>query len=387
MSDDILDYADLVARYETGLVDNLRSFGFQTEYLDLWVPDADLSRSLLNLFNAAAEVGQSSLTVRIPAGALGTLQAAGFPAQAAKHGELSIEEQLGGGAVLRITNLHVVTLGAVVPPTAGPVVRTSDSGATGADLATSTDEALLQPATLPEPYAAGLRAADKAAPAPSGHSGLISARAEIDGLIAEVSIDPQDHVIHGFTVTGAHGPDMTDLMAVLARICLGLPVFEAADHGAIRLEHLLRGDAPRPRPGIIIPETINLAFRLVSALLRAILADYRVKTGFSDRTNTFDVTPGPRWMTADEDGRRAQLTEAFIKAGFQPEDVGIVAIEYDVRVVISLGEALAKDPARSLAALERQMKRSVDGRLELFLSEVKDSNKLRRLSEQKGTAR
>lgn len=175
-------------------------------------------------------------------------------------------------------------------------------------------------------------------------------------------------------------------MAVLARVCVGLPVFEAADHGAIRLEHLLRGDAPRPRPGIVIPETVDPAFRLVSALLRAMLTEYRSRTGYSDRTNTFDARPGPRWMNADDDGRRALLAEAFTKAGFQPKDVGVVAIEYDVRVVVSLGEAFAKDPARALAALERQMKHSIDGRLELFLSEVKDSNKLRRLSDQKGKA-
>ena len=76
MSEDILDYTDLIARYETGLIENLRSFGFQTEYLDLWVPDANLSRSLLNLFDTAAEVGRRSLAVRILADAVAELKRA-----------------------------------------------------------------------------------------------------------------------------------------------------------------------------------------------------------------------------------------------------------------------------------------------------------------------
>jgi hypothetical protein len=91
-------------------------------------------------------------------------------------------------------------------------------------------------------------------------------------------------------------------------------------------------------------------------------------------------------MQADEAGRRAQLAEAIARSGFVPEDVTVVAIEYDVRVVVSLGPALTINSAHALAALERHIKQHVDGRLELFLSDVTDSNKLRRLSEQKGDA-
>ena len=116
------------------------------------------------------------------------------------------------------------------------------------------------------------------------------------------------------------------------------------------------------------------------------LADYRRTTGFRDSANTFDIEPGPRWMLADDAARRAQLAKAFALGGFGAEDVDVVAIEHDVRVVVSLGGLLAKDPARALAVLERQMKQRVDGRLELFMQEVKDSNKLRRLSEQKSKA-
>src|SRR5947207_8979963 len=105
MSEDILDYADLVARYQTGLIENLRSFGFQTEYLDLWVPDEDLSRSLLNLFDAAAAVGHRSLAVRVPVNAL-ALKQAGLPDHAAKRGRFSMDDG-DRGAVVRISDLRL----------------------------------------------------------------------------------------------------------------------------------------------------------------------------------------------------------------------------------------------------------------------------------------
>ena len=384
MSKDILDYADLVDRYQTGLIENLRSFGFQTDYLDLWVPDEDLSRSLLNLFDAAAEVGRRSLAVRIPANAVAGLKQSGLPDLAARRGRFSIENG-NRGAVLRISDLRVAS--AASPATHAPAfIPGAVKADTRAAANTSADDMLQQPLQLSEPYASNLATADKRLPAASTKPALVQVRAEVDGLILEGAIDPADHSIEGMTATGTRSEAACHLMAVLARLCHGLPILEAADHGAIRLEYLLRGDAPRPRPGIVIPETTEPAFRFVSALLRAMLADYRQKTGYQDRINTWDVGPGPRWMQADDVARRIQLAAAFALGGFREEDVAVVAIEHDVRVVVSLGGLLAKDPARALGALERQMKRHVDGRLELFLQDVKDSNKLRRLSEPKSKA-
>ena len=385
MSEDILDYSDLIRRYEAGLIEKLRSFGFQTEYLDLWVPDADLSRSLLNLFDAAAEVGHRSLAVRIPADAVAELKQAGLPDLAAKRGRFSMEAG-NRSTVLRITDLHIVktsTQGSQIPKASIDIM---DGKAARAATELRLDNVLKQPQSLSEPYATHLATADKGSPAPSPRPGLVQAQAEIDGVTLAAAIDATNHCIQVITVNGTRSEVLRNLLAVTASLSHGLPVVEAADHGAIRLEYLLRGDAPRPRAGIIIPESIDPAFRFVSALLRALLTDYRSKTGFRDITNTFDVVPGPRWMQADDDARRTQLAEAFKLGGFPAEGVIVVAIEYDVRVVVSLGGALAKDPARALAALERHIKQHVDGRLELFLAEVKDINKLRRLSEQKSKA-
>ena len=379
MSDEVLNYVDLVARYEAGLIENLRSFGLQAEWLDLWVPDEDLSRSLLNLFDAATEVGRRSLAVRIPADAIAGLKRAGLLDQAAERGRLSIEPD-GGSAVLRISDLHVVATPARAARAApSPQPPPAARAASGSDVA---EQALRQPMTLSEPYAAPLAAADKTVAA-APLAGLVRAQAEIDGLVLDADINPRDHVIHAMTASGARGKLANDLAAAMAGLCKGLPILEAADHGAIRLEYLLRGDAARPRAGIVIPEAIEPAFRFMTALLRALLADYRRKAGFQETANTFDVHPGPLWSQADGATRRTMLADAFAAGGFPITDINIVAIEYDVRVVVSLDGKLAARQASLVAALERCIKKHVDGRLELYLTEVKDSNKLRRLSEQK----
>ena len=307
-----------------------------------------------------------------------------MPNLAAKRGRFSMENG-NSSAVLRIADLRVVEAPLSVTTATASVPGSVKAGTARATEARS-DEALRQPESLSEPYASNLAVIGKSASAVSARPGLMQVRAEIDGVILESAVDPADHTIQSMTATGVWTEVARDLLSVMARVCQGLPILEAADHGAIKLEYLLRGDAPRPRPGIIIPETIDPAFRFVSALLRALLADYRGKAGFRDRANTFDVPPGPRWMEANDIVRRTQLSAAFALAGFATDDVTVVAIEHDVRVVVSLGGMLAKDPAHALAVLERRMKQHVDGRLELFMQEVKDSNRLRRLSEPKSKA-
>ncbi len=379
MTGDVLDYADLVARYEAGLIDTLRSFGFQTDYLDLWVPDEDLTRSLLNLFDAAAEAGHTALSVRISPEAAAEAKAAGLPDKAASRGRVSFQGG-GGSVILRIDNLHVAATAARTSPASVSPQVPAPARTSAAETA-SAEESLRQPTALSEPYSSNLAAAAAGAAASSAPANAVHVRAEIDGLVLEAAVDPADHVIHAMQASGARGKIASDAIAAAIRLCQGLPVIEAADHGAIRLEFLLRGEAPRPRPGILVPETTEPAFRFVSALLRALLADYRAKSGFKSRTNTFDVTPGPAWMQASEADRRAILECAFTAGGFPAADVNVEAIEYDVRVVVSLGGSLAGSPARVTADLERCIKKHADGRLELFLSELKDSNKLRRLSE------
>lgn len=377
MSEDILDYADLVRRYETGLVETLRSFGFQSEYLELWVPDEDLTRSLLNLFDAAAEVGHRSLAVRIPSSAIEGLKTAGLPALAATRGIFSIETG-ADTSVVRMRDLHVDT--ATRHASSAAPVQASAARQASKDFGPAADAILRQPQDIAEPYRSKLAAAGTSL-ASDLPSGFVTCRAEIDGLTLGVAIDQKDHIIRGIAAQGAKSDVMRRLLTTLAGLCIGLPILEAADHGAIKLEYSLRTNGSRPRSGIVIAEGVDPAFNVVSALMRAILADYRKQTGFKDVHNSFDVAPGPRWMQADEAGRRAQLEQAFGTAGLAEHVAKIVAIEYDVRVVVALSGVPAGQAARMLTLLERAAKERVDPRLELFLSELKDSNKLRRLSE------
>lgn len=62
-----LDYDQLIAAYQEGLVTKLRAFrpDAESDFLETWVPDRDPVRSLLNLIEAAGDSGLVNFSIRL----------------------------------------------------------------------------------------------------------------------------------------------------------------------------------------------------------------------------------------------------------------------------------------------------------------------------------
>ena len=128
-----------------------------------------------------------------------------------------------------------------------------------------------------------------------------------------------------------------------------------------------------------------LRFALVEDLLRGALGGYRKLTGFAVTQSQHDDRPGSAWLsaTAHERGRLLEgaLAEILPSFGLLLSDVSVASIRYDVRVELGLSEAWRKlDQPRLVMALERELQARVDARLEIYVSELKDKNQLRRLA-------
>ena len=55
-----IDFAKITSIYESGLVDTLRHFGLDAEFLETWVPDSNVVKSVMNLADAAIEANLST---------------------------------------------------------------------------------------------------------------------------------------------------------------------------------------------------------------------------------------------------------------------------------------------------------------------------------------
>ncbi|MBC8072706.1 MAG: hypothetical protein IAG13_30580 [Deltaproteobacteria bacterium] len=203
-----------------------------------------------------------------------------------------------------------------------------------------------------------------------------------DGEVAlTLAVDPVRHTIVQASFSGAGDRLEVGVLETLCTIIELLPIIEAADHGVLRLEHTLRTGAP-PVPGIVTPKAAAEIFDRPHALLRDALASYRAATGYAELTSSHDGGPSAQWRARASDERHAAIAgcvASFIATRDLPADAfRLVAIEFDVRLVFRA--APNPELPRLTMALERAIRHDLDPRLEVYLEEIRDRNKLRRLA-------
>ena len=63
----VIDYEQLVRAYRESLTTVLRGFSAGADFLDMWVPDDDHHKSILNLIESAESAGVEQVSIRVGA--------------------------------------------------------------------------------------------------------------------------------------------------------------------------------------------------------------------------------------------------------------------------------------------------------------------------------
>jgi hypothetical protein len=69
-----LNYEDLVRAFEEALVTKLRGHAAEAEYLEMWVPDENPVKSILNMVEAAEAYGRDEIAVEVATNTLSGAQ-------------------------------------------------------------------------------------------------------------------------------------------------------------------------------------------------------------------------------------------------------------------------------------------------------------------------
>lgn len=104
---DVLDYDRLVADFEARLVTQLRGHSADADYLESWVPDEDLVKSLLNMVEAASDYGRNELSVWVSSHRCQRRQIDAFREALGRLGTLSVKAQ-SGGVLIVISDIESV---------------------------------------------------------------------------------------------------------------------------------------------------------------------------------------------------------------------------------------------------------------------------------------
>jgi hypothetical protein len=342
----VLDYEQLVAQYQHDLLHLLRGHS-SVDYLEMWVPDEDHVKSLVNMAEAAQSSELDRLVVDL--------------------GE-AIAKELDRAKLLQL-------LGDVGTATLEPI----DAGA----------RLTISGMTMSRSGGSAYRQALNARAACIVHAGSLAAedstpilQATVDGVTLTVKTDT-DGLVTAAAHHGAHG-DICTALDVMCSIIPGLPLQEAAEHGVIRLESALRdkSGAP-PMPGIMNPISADRIFVIVQHLVRELFAGYLKMSGSLRKVNTYADRPQAAWLTLPPQARldAAETTlRKVLGARGSVDDARVLRIEHDCRVMIVFRASVPPaDKARLAFAFEIALHTECDGALQVFLDDLTDENAARRL--------
>lgn len=311
-----LDFDKLVTAYYENLNTKLRNFYTGPEFLDSWVHDDNLNRSLFGLFESASDNGVEELQVNVSENLskdidLFTLQ-----------GELN---ELGNTQINHEGNLVKITMRKIHPA-----------------------------------YKNALQARKIAF---EGKLEGATSEAREGRLVLRVKVS-NEGIIQDAKHEGGFG-FFRPLLDGLCEILIGRPLAEGLDHAVIRLETSLRDPkAERPVKGLLTPENGDPAFKVLQSLLRKIPCDREARNEWMDG-------PQATWASLSLVQQRAKLEELLKDTG-----LNVIEIRHHTRIVLTGDQfRISPNAGHELMVLEKKAKETLDPSLEFVLESLEDKNK------------
>lgn len=344
-----IQYEAAVAEFEEGLLNALRGHAAATECLELWVPDEDPVRSILNMAESAEAFGQPTIAVALRRTTLPSGRDEELVQVLSELGHVQLEP-LADGVVVTISNLGA----------ASALDHVHDSLRNGIQRQLG---AIAHEGALPDGSGLSISASD----GPATLTALVDA----------------GHTIVAARHAGARTPVERAVLEALCVAIEGVPVQDAGDHGPIRALAALRdsGEA-RPVQGILLPANADPAFVPAVHLAQRLRDAWRAQTGVPYAYNEFDRPPSSVWLGMSAGERLERVSREVAAAGIGAE---VLRMDDDlhgqpVRVVVTFADTVtARDKPDLMRALERALKASVEGKLQLYHEQRKDENEIRRL--------
>jgi len=213
-----------------------------------------------------------------------------------------------------------------------------------------------------------------------------SYHAQVDGLelTLTIGIDKGRPLVAAVSFVGGT-PSQQAILERLRKILVGMPPQEVAEHGAI---HALTAAPPEVGPapvaGIRNPRNAGADYLLIERLLRIAYRAYLDDGGVPPGHNFWNPRLAPQWLRMRKEQQaeelKLRLAEFLAASGFDAEMMWISDIERGFRIVMSFREGVeVEKKPKILLNLERYFRDTTGMRLEVYLEEMTDQNKIRRI--------
>lgn len=208
--------------------------------------------------------------------------------------------------------------------------------------------------------------------------------AEEGSIRLSVTVDTgRRQIVRAASHSGSADPRTLQVLDQFCLIIAGRPLQEAADHGAIYAASALP-DLCAPITGIRTPRNAGPEFALAERLVRSVHAQALKHFNVGHRENAWYTRASSDWLAKNE-AEQASVLKPIIadflsKNGLTENDIWISGIDRGTRVTIAFSEGISYSlKPKLMMEIEQRLRQETGDPLELFMEEVKDANKLRRL--------
>lgn len=205
----------------------------------------------------------------------------------------------------------------------------------------------------------------------------------LDGRSVSVSLS--ESKIAGVAFSGSSSEKEKAVLDAVGEAMIGFTLREATEHAAIYAANALTAKGLLRRPaGIGLPKAMGPEMALAEALLRALYRAAPLPPLKPDDWNFEDRGPTPAWVARERKDKvatvRGLLGTFLTGAGVGQDAIAVVDIDKYERIDVRFSEIVPIGvKPKMLMDFERFLRTQTGERLEVFVTEMKDLNRIRRL--------
>lgn len=368
-----INFKDLINNYDQNLLDNLRGFGKEDEYLKFWVPNTDNYQSFLNLIDALIEseiyLFQITFDKRL-------------------EGELSLDEvdRFLSDISTFTKNKDIYEIAINEKKYLDYKKRNKKNLKNSTQLKIDTTK-IAKIEKNKENLISGYRE-NLLKFSPKNY--YFQGKNKQENIYEEKFNDIflyfkiEKNILVECYHNSEKNTEVEKLINIFFDLIINKDIQEIADHGVIYLEEKIRTSSNiKVNSGIILPQQAGEYFNLLNNVVRKIFIKYKDKNKlvFDINRNYFKISN--EWKNLPEDQKLIKIKkvlEDFIKenSNLNSESISVNKIENNFRINLDVDKDFSKLQSKKNLLLEIEKKlKTLDQTIEVFIEEILDKNKLR----------
>ena len=371
-----INFNQLLENYDQDLLNDLRGFGKNNEYLKYWVPGTDDFKSFLNLIDALVEVNILKFKIKFDGKKVDLEKIKNFMKITSDFKEEQIEKENS-----IILNIEINKLRYDTHKKKNLIKR--DERKYEINDATKSVSFFKPQEDIIEIYKRNINQIDyneyKSVDKLSGNNIF---EGTIDDLSLKFKIE--NSIIKKLIHSGSSNMILSKVVNIFCDVIIKKNIQEASEHGVIFLEEKIRSVSNNNNiNGIILPHQAGRYFLVLNNMIRSIEKQYYLQNSQRSEINKDYFRISENWKNLDLNEKKIKImgiiNEEFVnKKIISEESIKINKIESNFKIFFDINKDFREVQSKKniLLELEKKLKK-LDNTLEVFVEEIIDQNKLR----------